>query len=162
MLPKTLFARTLTIIATISAAYLIFSFSVIAYFMLVPVGKQSANDLASLMIFSANRWTEIDIENQTKFEKNLLEKYQLIIAEHQQIKPVNFKPLPYYYFLESSLESRTGQEINLKISQDENGEDWYWADLTINNKNVRIGFSSTNINAQPPLVLMLLLQVGGL
>ena len=94
--------------------------------------------------------------------KNLLEKYQLIIAEHQQIKPVNFKPLPYYYFLESSLESRTGQDINLKISQDENGEDWYWADLTINNKNVRIGFSSTHINAQPPLVLMLLLLVGGL
>ena len=162
MLPKTLFARTLTIIATVSAAYLIFSFSVIAYFMLVPVGKQSANDLASLMLFSANRWAEIDIEKQTKFEKNLLEKYQLIIAEHQQIKPVNFKPLPYYYFLESSLESRTGQDINLKISQDENGEDWYWADLTINNKNVRIGFSSTHINAQPPLVLMLLLLVGGL
>lgn len=162
MLPKTLFARTLIIIATVSAAYLIFSFSVIAYFMLVPVGKQSANDLASLMLFSANRWTEIDIEKQTKFEKNLLEKYQLIIAEHQQIKPVNFKPLPYYYFLESSLESRTGQDIHLKISQDENGEDWYWADLTINNKNVRIGFSSTHINAQPPLVLMLLLLVGGL
>ena len=98
MLPKTLFARTLTIIATVSAAYLIFSFSVISYFMLVPVGKQAANDLVSLMMFSATKWTETNIDERAVFEQNLFENYQLRIAGNQHLKSVDFKPLPYYYF----------------------------------------------------------------
>ena len=130
--------------------------------MLVPVGKQSANDLASLMIFSATKWTETSDDKRAEFERDLFKNYQLSIVADQHLESVNFKPLPYYYFLESSLKLRTGQDINLKISQDENNVDWYWADLNINNKNVRIGFSSTHINAQPPLVLILLLVVGGL
>ena len=130
--------------------------------MLVPVGKQSADDLTSLMIFSATRWTETSSDEQSAFEQDLFKDYHLSIAGNQQIKSVDFKPLPYYYFLESSLKSRTGQDVNLKVSQDENNIDWYWADLNINNKNVRIGFSSSHINAQPPLVLILLLVVGGL
>ena len=162
MLPKTLFARTLIIIATVSVAYLIFAFSVIAYFMLVPVGKQSADDMAALMIFSAHRWSEVTTDERIEFEYHLLENYQLSIAGSQQLESVNFKPLPYYYFLESALKSRTGQDVYLKISQDENGVDWYWANLIVNNENVRIGFSSTHIDAQPPLVLILLLVVGGL
>ena len=162
MFPKTLFARTLTIIATVSAAYLIFSFSVIAYFMLVPVGKQSANDLASLMIFSATKWTETSNDKRAEFEHDLFKNYQLRIAADQYLESVDFKPLPYYYFLESSFKSSIGQDINLKISQNENNVDWYWADLIVNNENVRIGFSSAHINAQPPLVLILLLVVGGL
>lgn len=130
--------------------------------MLVPVGKQSANDLASLMIFSATKWAETSFDERAEFEQDLLETYQLSIAENQHLESVDFKPLPYYYFLESSLKLRMGQDINLKISQDDNNVDWYWADLNINNKNVRIGFSSLHINAQPPLVLLLLLVVGGL
>lgn len=160
--PKTLFARTVTMIATVSVAYLLFAFSVIGYFMLVPVGKQSANDLAALMVFSAREWSEVTTEDRIEFEQYLLENYQLGIAGSQQLKTVSFKPLPYYYFLESSLKLHTGHDVQLKISQDDNGIDWYWANIIINNKNVQIGFSSTHIDAQPPLVLILLLVVGGL
>ncbi|RDH86094.1 MAG: two-component sensor histidine kinase [endosymbiont of Galathealinum brachiosum] len=162
MLPKTLFARTLAMIATVAVAYLLFAFSIIGYFMLVPVGKQSANDLAALMVFSANRWSEISMEERIEFEHHLFEKYKLNIAGSQQLRSVNFKPLPYYYFLESSLESLTGQEVHLKISKDDNDIDWYWANFRVNKQDIRIGFSSSHINAQPPLVLILLLSVGGL
>lgn len=161
MLLKTLFSRTLSIITSVSVAYLIFSFSVIAYFMLVPVGKQSANDLASLMIFSANRWAEISVEERAEFEQDLFDNYQLKINNNQHLESVDFKPLPYYYFLESSLKRRIHKDVYLKISQDENGIDWYWTNLTVKNKNVRIGFSSAHINVHPPLVLILLLVVGG-
>lgn len=160
--PKTLFAKTVTMIATVSAIYLFFAFSVISYFMLVPVGQQSADDLAALMLFSANEWSSKTAEERIEFEHYLLDTYQLRITDNQQLKSVSFKPLPYYYFLESALESRTGHNIRLKISQDINGTDWYWANLTVNGNNVRMGFPSTHINAQPPLVLILLLIVGGL
>jgi len=159
--PKTLFARTVTMIATVSVAYLLFAFSVISYFMLIPVGKQSADDLAALMVFSANQWSASSTEERVKFEYYLLKNYRLEIANNKQLNPVSFKPLPYYYFLESALESRTGHNVQLKITQDNSKTDWYWANLIINKENVRIGFSSNHINAQPPLVLILLLVVGG-
>lgn len=162
ILPKTLFARTVTMIATVSIAYLLFALTVITYFMLAPVGRQSADDLAALMVFSANEWVKTKTEDRILFEQNLLKNYQLHIAAGQQLDSVDFKPLPYYYFLESALKKRTGQDVQLKISQDESGTDWYWANLIINDANVRIGFSSSHINAQPPLVLILLLVVGGL
>ncbi|MCW8935752.1 MAG: ATP-binding protein [Gammaproteobacteria bacterium] len=162
ILPKTLFARTVAMIATVSVAYLLFAFSVISYFMLVPVGKQSADDLAALMVFSAHRWSEITNEERIEFEHQLRDIYHLNIADGQQIRSVNFKPLPYYYFLESSLKSLTGQDVQLKISKDDNNIDWYWANLTVNKQDICIGFSSTHINAQPPMVLLLLLSVGGL
>ena len=130
--------------------------------MLIPVGKQSADDLAALMVFSANEWSATTAEERIEFEHHLLKTYQLGIANSQPLKSVSFKPLPYYYFLESALKLRTGHNVQLKISQDDNGIDWYWANLIINKDNVRIGFSSDHINAQPPLVLILLLVVGGL
>ncbi len=162
ILPKTLFARTVTMIATVSIAYLLFALTVISYFMLAPVGRQSADDLAALMVFSANEWVKTKTENRILFEQHLLKNYQLHISAGQQLDSVDFKPLPYYYFLESALKKRTGQNVQLKISQDDSGTDWYWANLIINGANVRIGFSSSHINAQPPLVLILLLVVGGL
>ena len=162
MLPKTLFSRTLTVITTVSVFYLLFAFTVIAYFMLVPVGKQSADDLAALMLFSAQSWTETKPEETELFEQKLLKNFQLRIAADEHLESVSFKPLPYYYFLESALKARTGQSIHLKISHDDSSVDWYWANFIVNGQNVRIGFSSTHINAQPPLVLILLLIVGGL
>ncbi|MCW9012744.1 MAG: ATP-binding protein [Gammaproteobacteria bacterium] len=162
ILPKTLFARTVTMIAAVSIAFLLFAVSVIGYFMLVPVGKQSADDLAALMIFSAQTWSAASVETRTELEQELLNNYRLMIASSPQLKPVKFKPLPYYYFLESSLKQRTGQDMLLKISQDKKGENWYWVNLPVNNNTVSIGFPGSHVNAQPPLVLVLLLVVGGL
>jgi len=160
--PATLFSRTVTVISIVSIAFLLFALSVIGYFMLIPVGKQSADDLAALMVFSAQTWSEIKAEDRSEFEQYLLKEYHLGIARQQQVKPIKFKPLPYYYFLESSIKSRTGQTVELHISQDNTGADWYWAKLVINNQTVFVGFPSSHVNAQPPLVLILLLVVGGL
>ena len=160
--PRTLFSRTVTIIAAVSVAFLLFALSVIGYFMLIPVGKQSANDLAALMEFSARTWSALPETSKPKFEQELLQNYQLVIDREPELETVSFKPLPYYYFLESSLEQRTGHALSLKVSHEKDGVDWYWANIRIDNKNIYVGFPSTHINAQPPLVLMLLLIVGSL
>lgn len=161
-LPATLFARTVTVIAVASMVFFLFALSIVGYFILVPVGKQSANDLAALMIFSAKTWAKTSTVERSKFEQDMLEKYSLNISENQQVEPVKFKPLPYYYFLESSLESYVGNAVYLKISRDDNGEEWYWAYIPINDRSVYVGFPGSHVNVRPPLVLILLLIVGGL
>ncbi|HEY9050479.1 MAG TPA: ATP-binding protein, partial [Gammaproteobacteria bacterium] len=45
---------------------------------------------------------------------------------------------------------------------DETGEDWYWAAIPIQQQIIYMGFPRSHINAQPPLVLILLLIVGSL
>lgn len=162
LLPKTLFSRTVAIIALVSTAFLIFTISIISYLVLVPVGKQSADDLVSLMTFSARAWTHVSPDKKSDFENYLLNKYQLSISNGDNLKPLKFKSLPYYYFIESSIESSTGQKVTLKVSQDKDGIDWYWANLQVNNNNIYMGFPSTHINAKPPLVLLLLLVVGSI
>ncbi|MCW8956393.1 MAG: ATP-binding protein [Gammaproteobacteria bacterium] len=150
------------VISAVSITFLVFTLSIISYFILVPVGKQSADDLAALMVFSAQAWSDTAHEARSEFEQQLLEKYDLSIANGQQLLPVKFKSLPYYYFLESSLETRTGKPVSLKYSQDKNNTDWYWANSAIDEQTIYVGFPSSHINAQPPLVLILLLIVGGL
>ena len=162
LFPRTLFARTVTVIAVVSVAFLLFALSVIGYFMLVPVGKQSADDLAALMLFSARVWHETPVDKRAELEHYIFENYQLSFYTGQKLAPVKFKSLPYYYFLESSLELRTGRITGLSVSHDESGADWYWVNLAIDNENILVGFPATHINVQPPLVLVLLLVVGGL
>lgn len=160
--PRTLFAKTITTIAVVSVGYLLFTLSVIGYFMLAPVGRQSADDLASLILLSANTWAELPAEARTPFESKLAANYHLLLTTAAEPLPDARKYLPYFFFLESALSQRTGQDIRLKGTKSSRGETWYWVDIPDANQNIRIGIPSSHISAQPPLALLLLLTVGSL
>jgi len=160
--PRTLFAKTIITIAVVSAGYLLFTLSVISLFMLVPLGQRSADDLASLMLLSANTWVEMSPEARPAFEEKLAKNYMLMLTTSTGPLPDARKFLPYFYFLETALSRRTGQEIRLKGSQGNAGETWFWADIPIAKQTLRIGLQRSHIGAQPPLTLLLLLTVGSM
>ncbi|MCW8917367.1 MAG: ATP-binding protein [Gammaproteobacteria bacterium] len=161
--PNTLFSQIVTTIAAVSLAFLLFSLTVIGYFMLVPMGKSSADDLASLMVMSVHHWEERSPVSQAEYEKILVGHYQLRITDAVNELPLAVRDLPYYFFLESSLTHRTGHPIRLMTSQEQDGEQWYWADIPgQQNHLVRIGFPSSHISAKPPLAMIILLIVGTL
>ena len=54
--PRPLFGKTLATIALVAVGFQLFTLGVIAYQMLVPLGKRSADDLATLMINAAKSW----------------------------------------------------------------------------------------------------------
>jgi two-component system osmolarity sensor histidine kinase EnvZ len=161
--PNTLFSQIVTTIAAVSLAFLLFSLSVIGYFMLVPIGKSSADDLAALMVMSVHNWEELSPASHAEYEKILGKHYQLRITDAGNELPLAVRDLPYYFFLESSLTHRTGYPLRLMTSQDQDGEQWYWADIPGHlNHVVRIGFPSSHITAKPPLAMVILLIVGTL
>jgi two-component system osmolarity sensor histidine kinase EnvZ len=161
--PNTLFAQIVTTIAAVSLVFLIFSLTVIAYFMLVPIGKSSADDFSALMVMSAHNWSELAPASQQAFARNLTDHYQLRITDTSRALPDASRTLPYYYFLESSLSRRSGHPIRLKTSQDHDGEQWYWADIPARHgPTIRIGFPSSHITAKPPVAMIILLIVGSL
>ena len=58
--PRTLFGRTLATIAFVAVAFQAFTIAVIAYYLLVPLGKRAAGDLAALMVDAAATWQAAD------------------------------------------------------------------------------------------------------
>lgn len=71
-IPNTLFFK---IASTLLIALLLLSIIILAstaYFVLVPVAKRSADDLAALLVLSAQTWTELPPETRSDFEAELI------------------------------------------------------------------------------------------
>lgn len=160
---SSLFSQIVTTIAVVSLFFLLFSLSVIAYFMIVPIGRSSADDLAALMVMSAENWSDLPAPSRPGFERRLGTLYRLKITPLDRQLPLAPRPLPYYFFLESSLSQRSASAIRLKSTHELTDERWYWADIpTQHGIAVRVGFPSSHITAKPPLAMVILLIVGTL
>ncbi|MFO7594213.1 MAG: ATP-binding protein [Pseudomonadota bacterium] len=160
--PRTLFAKTIITIAIVSIGFLLFTLSIIGYFMLVPVGQRSADDLAALMVLSSESWARLPAEQRPAFSRKLARDYQLRLTSPHEPLPKAEKYLPYFFFLETALSRRYGREIQLVESRTSGGEHWYWAELAIGNERIRIGLPRSHVAARPPMALLLLLSVGSM
>ena len=112
--PRTLFAQTVATIAAVSLAFLIFSLSVIAYFMLVPVGKSSADDLATLMVITSQTSTELPPSARSRLEKELADNYQIRFGDSGQALPLADRP-PWVCTFSCSRRQRKRFRIWLQI-----------------------------------------------
>lgn len=149
-----------SIATTLAVALFIFQAVILAvaiYFVMVPMAKRSADDLAALMVLSAQTWTELPAETRDDFERELAKKHNLWLFSADKPLPEETHFLPYLYFFEHALEKRTGQPIKIKVT--EWNQPWYWADIPVASKSIRIGFPKSHIGVRPPLALALLLGV---
>ena len=160
--PRTLFSKTLVTIAGVSVGFQLFTVTVIAVFMLFPVGQRSADDLAALMVLSAQTWVELPPETRGAFESELTRSHHLVLTAAEKPLPITTSWLPYVSFLEHSLTDRLGRPVNLETSHDEQGTTWYWADIPMGGHPIRVGFSRDRIGVRPPTAFLIVLVVGTL
>ncbi|HHH43371.1 MAG TPA: HAMP domain-containing protein [Gammaproteobacteria bacterium] len=156
--PRTLFARTGTTLAVAFAVFLLFSVAVVIAFILVPVARQAAEDLAALMVLSAQTWIELPETTRPLFERHLLEEYELRIGIAEGVLPDTLNPLPYLRFLEKALRERSGVPVNI-TSQQLDGT-WYCADIPMGQRLIRACFPRSRIGASPPLAVLLVILAG--
>lgn len=148
--PKTLFARTAITLAAALLALQLVVLGAMAYFVTGPLGWRAADDLAALMVLSAQTWTELPPDTRHDFERELAERHGIVLqidtkplAEHDTL-------LPYRRLLESALERRLGRPIPVLTA----GEpEFYWVDLPIAGRTLRMGFARERIGVQPPYAL---------
>lgn len=155
---RTLFGRT---VLTVAAAFLIFQFFALAvtvYFVLLPMAKRSADDLAALMVLSAQTWVELPPETRPDFVGELARNHRLELAVAPQQSPGKEPRLPYLMLLEGALEERTGLAIH--IEADNLDRNKVWAVIPTGGQTVRIGFSHDRIGVRPPLAVVLILGLG--
>jgi len=155
-LPNTLFFKTAS---TLIISLLLLSIVILAstaYFVLIPVGKRSADDLAALLVLSAQTWTELPPETRPDFEKELINAHgiKLFKAEHSLAVAEHKKFLVYQQLLQQALETRIGESAKITFVTDDQQPEWIWIDILIHKQTLRVGFSEQRIGARPPIALL--------
>lgn len=160
LLPRTLFGRTAWVIALVSFAFQVFTLAVITWFALVPLGRHATNDLAALMMDTANAWSASSPTGRATMQERIGRVHRLRVQDPPGEVAGFTRWLPYFRFLESALSSRSGERIELRASLAEGGERWYWADLPASGSRVRVGFPAERVDVQPWLAILLIFSVG--
>ncbi len=155
-IPNTLFYKTAS---TLIISLLLLSIIILtsgAYFVLIPVGKRSADDLAALLVLSAQTWTELPLETRSDFEKELITAHgiKLFKAEQALDTPKIKKFIIYQNLLQQALKTRIGESSKIVFGSDKQQPDWIWIDIQIREQTLRFGFSEQRIGARPPIVLL--------
>ena len=155
---RTLFARTGITLTVALLVFLLFSVAVVLHYILFPLGKLAADDLAALMVLSAQTWAELPPETRLDFERELLEKYQLRLSLPDGDLAFPKIPLPYLHFLEDALEERLRVRIPVRVSSE--ATTWFSADIPMAGRVLRIGFPRERIAPRPPAASLLVVVAG--
>ena len=138
---------------------MVISLGAAAYFVAMPIGERSADDLAALMILAAKTWHEATPQEYAGLRQQLLQDHGLVVAAKSPELPILKIDYPYFLFLREALTRRSGQEINILRNP---GGQRLWVDIPVATEIVRLGIERERISASPPLVLILVLSGGAL
>jgi two-component system osmolarity sensor histidine kinase EnvZ len=154
-MPRSLFARTAAIFLALVLAFQILLFSASGYFVVWPLLRNSVNDLAGLMVVSADTWVRLPEGGRASYQEALFQRYQLRILPTEA--PIAGEPsvLPYVRLLESVLSERLGRPVEVR----ETTGDHYVVDLPVGTESVRFDFPRDRIGTNP--VVAFVLVAGG-
>ncbi len=158
--PSTVFGKTALTITVAFVVIALFTVAAFSYYALVPVAQRSAEDLAALMVLSAQTWVELPPGTRHDFQYELHQNHGLTLTTTDTpLENLKYHP-PYLSLLEAALAQRTGQSIPVRryIAKAR----WFWVDIPIAGRNIRIGFPRDRIEPRPPVFLLLILLSSGL
>ena len=145
-------AVTVTI-ALLSLQLVIFTASV--YYIMLPMAKRSVDDLAALMVLSAQTWRELPPKTRPDFELELAKQHNLWLIDSTTSLPDYDHYSPYLMLLENALEARTGKVTRTKVTEFENT--WFWVEFSSGGNPISIGFPKDRLGVQSPLALLLIM-----
>lgn len=157
--PATLFGKTALTIAVVLVLFQVFTTLVIAYYLLIPVARRSANDMAHFMLLSSRVWAALPVSGRAEFQEVLRKEAGLILLPVNDDLPESTVYLPYVLFLGKALAEHTQGPIQMKAEQ-KDGVDWYWVDFYSEGERLRVGFSGQRIDIHAPPAIFLILVLG--
>lgn len=129
------------------------------FWVLLPLGRRSADDLAGLMVLSAQTWAELPPKTRPAFEVELLHSHALALRAEQPGAAGDAWHPPYFYLLEAALAKRTGLPQHLSREALDSGI-WYWAAVPAGSGQLSVGLSATRIDSQPVAAFFSALLLG--
>lgn len=131
-----------------------------AYFLMLPLARRSAADLAGLMSLSAQTWSELPPATRPAFEIELMRSHTLALrAEPPQVANIPSWEEPYLKFLLAALSARTGEPL-AHSRELIGGEAWFWVSLPAGGGRLSVGLPYTRIGPRPVHALLVSLAMG--
>jgi len=163
-----LFAKTALTIAITSLLFIIFTFVLIATFILIPTAERAASELTTSINLAADMWHQSDPEGRSRLIKILDEKYHIGISTQQENLKIATNHAPFFYVLKKELEKRTGQPVTIyETPHNDNrsnilaeGIHTYWVPIKVEDEQVLVSFQYGHSNVEPPITIGIILSVG--
>lgn len=96
-------------------------------FIFLPMARRAADDLAGLMVLSAQTWSELPPETRPAFEQELERSHHLALRPDMPPPPdTGLRHGPYLLFLERAFERRTGHAMYFREETAADGRLWLW------------------------------------
>lgn len=156
--PLSLFKRTALTIAVGLLIFQLITGSALFIHLVFPLAQRSADDMADLLLLSAQVWTELPQQRRPAFELELQQKYAITLRQSKLLTPKETKFYPYIRFLGRSLEARLGskQTLRLKESEHEN----FQVQFVLNGQPFTFEFAKTRITPRPSIALAWIIAAG--
>ena len=152
---NSLYVRTSLTIFIALFIFMVFSSIVVFQYIMQPIAKQSAGNLAALMMLSSQTWVELSDDARPRFEDELNIYHNLLITSTEK-KLIPFKhDRAFSYFLKQALKERSEQDIELYYEA--TSEQIIWAKIPIAGYVLLIGFPYNHTGANPPKVFFILI-----
>lgn len=158
--PATLFGRAAF---TFTLAFLIFStfsLGMFVHFVAMPLTKRSADDLSALIVLASQIWVELPPGTRPDFEREMLERHNLVIGLAGDPLPLHEEKHFYLRFLQDALAARTGKQFDLYL--DNKVPDRGWLDIPIAGRTLRVGFSEAQLISGIPVTMIFMVLAGTL
>ena len=154
---RSLFARTAL---TLALAFIVFqaaAFWVVTRTLIVPVAERSADDLAGLIVLSAQTWVELPPETRAAFERELARRHGLRLTTVDVGATADAPQFAFRKQIEAALSRRLGDEIVLRGVPDTEA---VWLDIPVGGHDLRVGFFPNRYAVKPPLAAIAVIVLG--
>lgn len=156
-MPRSLFARTAL---TLALAFIVFqaaAFWVVYRTLIVPVAERSANDLAGLVVLSAQTWVELPPQTRAAFERELANRHGLRLTTVDVGATADAPTFTFRSQIEAALSQRLDAAVVLHGVP---GTAAAWLDIPLGGHDLRVGFFPDRYAVKLPLAAIAVVALG--
>jgi two-component system osmolarity sensor histidine kinase EnvZ len=157
--PRSLFGRTAMVLALAFLLFLASAFVVIYRTVVLPVAKQSADDLAALIVLSAQTWVELPPLTRPAFEIELARRHNLRLTDIPIANPSTAPDFPFRRQIVSALSARLGRSVSFSGRSSDGS---VWTSIPVGGRTLYAGFFPNRYAVHPPLAAVTLVSLGAL
>jgi two-component system osmolarity sensor histidine kinase EnvZ len=156
-LTRSLFARTALTLALAFVVFQAAAFWVVYATLIVPVAERSADDLAGLIVLSAQTWVELPPQTRAAFERELARRHGLRLTAADIGKTVDAPRFAFRSQIEAALSRREGEPIVLRGVPDTLA---VWLNIHVGGHVLHVGFFPARYAVRPPLAAIAVIALG--
>lgn len=126
----------------------------------LPMARRSADDLAGLMVVSAQTWAELPPHTRPAFAAELERNHGLLLQPVLAGDRADEWHAPFLYLLEAALARRLGKHEHLLRQTTAEGDTRYWATLPSGSDTLAVGLMPHRMASQPVAALLITVLAG--